>query len=67
MKTPAEHGLINPVGPVIAAHQQHGRQIGVTTIGVEIGAGLKSPDFHGLDQAAEFLLKDIQIAVGKQQ
>ena len=34
---------------------------------MEIGAGLKATDLHGLDQALEFELKNIQVPVGEQQ
>ena len=67
LKPPAEHGIINPLGTIVALKHHHTRQVGISLVGMQIVSWTKTPDLHGVDQSDIFEIDHIDVPIGEEK
>ncbi len=58
---------MHPLRPIPAFHQGHGEEMAQGFVGVQVGAGDKTPHDGGAVQSLILLMDDEEIAVGSQE
>jgi hypothetical protein len=67
LKPPAEHGIINPLGTIVALEHHHARQVGISLVGMQIASWMKTPDLHGVDESDIFEIDHIDVAIDEEE
>ena len=65
VKTATQHCFVHPLAPFKAFDEQSPDKIGMSSIGMQVGPGFKSPDLDSLFHAMEFRVNNVEVSPGK--
>ena len=67
VETATQHCLVYPLAPFKAFDKQGPDEVGISSIGMQIGPRFKSTDLDGVFHAMEFRVNNVEVPPGKKE